>query len=145
MSIWTHVAAVFRIDGFKEGVPGIRVNGFRPDWDKITGKAIYDGDWCTQDDYERKKMEKDWDAYRKHPKRFMPTGSEGSLQRLVWVNPNHFDMARYTVTVFGDLRDYEDHEAIKEWFDSVCSKCHMRQAVCQCDVSGKVYVFQHGE
>ena len=139
MSVWTHVAAVFRVDGVRAEWRGPS----RPDWDKITGRQIYDGDWLTEDSYEQERMRQDWAAYRKHPKRFMPTGSEGSLQRLIWVNPNHFDMARYTVTVFGDLRDYEDYEAIHQWFLSVCDKCHMRQAVCNCDVSGDMHTWQY--
>jgi hypothetical protein len=146
MSVWTHVAAVFRIDGVKEGYLGGKFNGRHViDWDKITGRAIYDGDWCSDDDYEQQCMRRDWDAYREHPDRFMPTGSEGSLQRLLWVNPKKYCAARYTVTVFGDLRDYEDHEAIKEWFYGVCDKCHIRQATCTCNVSGPVYTWTYGE
>ena len=131
MSVWTHVAAVFRIDCVNREYRGVIVNG-RPEikWDKVVGRQIYDGDWLTDDDYERRRMEEDWDAYRKHPKRFMPTGSEGSLQRLVWVNPDAYSAVRYTVTVFGDLRDYDDADAIKEWFESVCDRCTIRQAVC---------------
>ena len=53
MSVWTHVAAVFRIDSPKVGMDGPRINGYvKPDWDKVTKKAIYDGDWLTEDDYE---------------------------------------------------------------------------------------------
>lgn len=144
MSVWTHVAAVFRIDGLKVGVDGPRINGYvKPDWDKITGRAIYDGDWCSDDDYEQQRMKSDWEAYRKHPDRFMPTGSEGSLQRLLWVNPKEYCAARYTVTVFGDLRDYDDHEAIREWFEGVCEKCYIRQAVCHCNVSGPTYMWEY--
>lgn len=144
MSVWTHVAAVFRIDGVKEGYRGGKFNG-RPviDWDKITGRAIYDGDWCSDDDYEQQRMRSDWEAYRKHPDRFMPTGSEGSLQRLLWVNPDAYCAARYTVTVFGDLRDYDDHEAIHEWFEGVCERCYIRQAVCHCNVSGPTYMWEY--
>ena len=144
MSVWTHVAAVFRIDGVKEEYRGCKFNGSPViDWDKITGRAIYDGDWCSDDDYEQQRMRSDWEAYRKHPDRFMPTGSEGSLQRLLWVNPDAYRAARYTVTVFGDLRDYEDHEAIHEWFDGVCERCYIRQAVCHCNVSGPTYMWEY--
>lgn len=142
MSVWTHVAAVFRIDGIRdEKLYGM--NG--PEWDKITGRTIYECDWLTEDTYERRRMDDDWAAYHKHPKRFVPTGSEGSLQRLVWINPDGCCAAHYTVTVFGDLRDYDDHEAIHEWFDSVCDKCFIRQAVCECNVSGPVYVWRYGD
>ena len=133
MSVWMHVAAVFRIDGVKKDYRGGMHNGRSViDWDEITGKAIYDGDWCSKDDYEQQRLKESWEAYRKHPNRFMPAGSEGSLQRLLWINPDAYCAARYTVTVFGDLRDYEDFDAIEKWFDGICEKCHIRQAVCNC-------------
>ena len=144
MSVWTHVAAVFRIDAPKVGMDGPRINGYvRPDWDKVTKKEIYDCDWCTEDSYEMQRMEESWKEYEEHPERFMPTGSEGSLHRLVWVNPDKCCAARYVVTVFGDLRDYDDHKTIHEWFEWVCSNCYIRQAVCHCDVSGPTYMWEH--
>lgn len=144
MSVWTHVAAVFRIDSPKVGMDGPRINGYvEPKWDKITGRAIYNGGWLTEDSYEKQRMRRDWDDYHENPEQFMPTGSEGSLQRLVWVNPDRSCAARYTVTVFGDLRDYDDHEAIHEWFVGVCKKCFIRQAVCHCDVSGPTYMWEY--
>ena len=142
MSVWTHVAAVFRIDWLTVGMDGPRINCYvKPRWDEVTGKAIYECDWLTDDDYELQRLHESWNEYREHPEQFMPTGSEGSLQRVVWVNPDSHCAARYTVTVFGDLRDYDDHEAIKKWFDSVCEKCHIRQAVCTCDVSGDLHTW----
>lgn len=131
MSAWMHVAAVFRIDGIRD-----RKGGMRDRWDEVTGRTIHDGDWITEDSYERRRMEEDWKEYDKHPDRFVPTGSEGSLQRLVWVNPNSSCMARYTVTVFGDLRDYESFDRVKEWFHETCRKCYVRQAVCNCVADG---------
>ena len=144
MSVWTHVAAVFRIDGLRVGMDGPRINGYvTPEWDEVTKKAIYECDWLTEDSYELRRMRDDWDEYREHPERFMPTGSEGSLQRLVWVNPDRHCAARWVVTVFGDLRDYDDPEAIHKWFDEVCGRCHIRLAVCHCDVSGHTYTWEH--
>lgn len=145
MSVWTHVAAVFRIDAPKVGMDGPKINGYvAPDWDKVTKKAIYDCSWLIEDSYDQQRMEEDWREYDEHPERFMPTGSEGSLQRLVWVNPDKYCAERYVVTVFGDLRDYDDHEAVREWFDWVCTNCYLRQAVCHCDVSGQTYTWGRG-
>lgn len=143
MSAWTHVAAVFRIDGIRDKKNIGPLGNVK--WDKITGRTIYDCDWLTEDTYEKRRMKDDWDAYSKHPNRFVPTGSEGSLQRLVWINPDKSSMAAYTVTVFGDLRDYDDHEAIHKWFNGVCEKCYIRQAVCNCNVSGPDYTWTWGE
>ena len=145
MSVWTHVAAVFRVDGLSDmDMYGPRINGYAsPKWDEVTGKAIYECDWLTDDDYQRQKLDRSWAEYDERPELFMPVGSEGSLQRVVWVNPDRSCAARYTVTVFGDLRDYEDHEAIHEWFIGVCRKCNIRQAVCHCDVSGPTYVWEY--
>lgn len=145
MSVWTHVAAIFRVDGLKVGRDGPKINGYvKPDWDKVTGKAIYECDWLTDDDYELQRLHRSWEEYEKDPELFMPAGSEGSLQRAVWVNPDRSCAARYVVTVFGDLRDYEDHEAIKEWFEKVCERCYVRQAVCNCDVSGDMHTWDCG-
>lgn len=145
MSTWTHVAAVFRIDGMREiNVP--RINGrIKPRWDEITGRAIYDCDAMTDDSYELRRELDDWKDYDKNPEQFMPTGSEGSLQRLVWENPDRSSLASYTVTVFGDLRDYSDQKAIHDWFDGVCEKCWIRQAVCNCTVDGTSYTWEWKE
>ena len=143
MSTWTHVAAVFRIDGLKVDLYGAMINGrVRPRWDEVTGRAIHECEVLTDDSYELRWNADDWKDYDEHQEQFMPTGSEGSLQRLVWENPDTSCMARYTVTVFGDLRDYNDQQAIHEWFDGVCEKCIIRQAVCNCEVGGTSYTWE---
>lgn len=114
----------------------------RPRWDEVTGRAIHECDVLTDDSYELRWNANDWKDYDEHPEQFMPTGSEGSLQRLVWENPDKSCMASYTVTVFGDLRDYDDQQAIREWFDGVCEKCFIRQAVCNCMVDGTSYTWE---
>ena len=61
-----------------------------------------------------------WADARKHPKKYLPMGSEGSLRMSVWTNPEIHHVARYTVSIFGDLRDYDTPETIIEWFKKKC-------------------------
>lgn len=108
MSNWTHVAAVARIDGW----PG----------DKTDFQSIFGREWGYDDDLD------DWDEMNDHPDRFLPMGSEGSCRMSVWVNPDHFSLARYTVTIFGDLRDHDDPAAVVAWFKSKLKNLLVRQA-----------------
>ncbi len=114
MSDWLHVAAVFRIDylrGFEEN---------EIDFDKIFGKE------CLFESPEYV-----WDDMGNNPNKYLPSGSEGTLEKSVWINPNKSCMAAYTVSVFGDLRDADrtDCEEIERWFDKACNKLAIRQAV----------------
>ncbi len=113
MSNWTHVAAVFRVDylGFISE---------KPDMDKIFGKeCLFDAPRSIRDD-----------AFD-NPDDYLPMGSEGTLQKSVWENPDKSCIAAYTVSVFGDLRDHESVDDIGEWFKRICSKDVMlKQAVC---------------
>lgn len=111
MSNWTHVAAVVRIDDLRFG------DFSEPDWDKIFGKELLYGD-----PYEK------WEEADKYPERYLPMGSEGSLQKSVWANPKECSAAAYTVSIFGDLRDHDDPDEIIEWFKKKCSKLSVRQA-----------------
>lgn len=111
MSNWTHVAGIIRVDGLRIGA------GTEPDWDSIIGKELR-----YRDGFEK------WKEAEDHPDRFMPLGSEGSLTKSVWVNPNKSHFAAYTVSIFGDLRDHYDPDIIVEWFKDKCSKMHVRQA-----------------
>ena len=104
MSNWTHVAGIIRIDYIKwdDDIPEL-------DFDKILGKEVQ---WdCYYDNEE--------DFY-KHPELYLPMGSEGSLQKLVWTNPNDSHVSRYTISIFGDLRDHNSCDAIIEWFKNKC-------------------------
>lgn len=109
MSNWTHVAAIFRVNGFADNIT---------DFTKIFGKELnfYDP------------IEK-WNEADEHPEQFLPLGSEGSLQMSVWENPDTEDITAYTVSVFGDLRDHHSIEKIIKWFDEKCKKLWIRQAV----------------
>lgn len=118
MSNWTHVAGVVRLDAIRH---------FRSEndslFDKMFGKeCLYDSPsdvWRDCDD---------------HPDDYMPMGSEGSLQKSVWINPHKNEMAAYTVSIFGDLRDHDSTSEIIEWFKKKCKNvlkyhCWIRNAV----------------
>lgn len=74
----------------------------------------------------------------------LPCGSEGSLKYDIWENKDDCSVAAFTVSVFGDLRDYEETDSIRKWFDSFCSKFLIRQAVCLAQTEGcEAKVFKH--
>lgn len=104
MSNWTHVAGIIRIDS-------IRIFENNIDFDKLIGKEI---------EYDSSLTE--WDTAYEHPEEYMPFGSEGSLQKSIWVNPDKDCLSAYTVSVFGDLRDYDDLQEVVKWFKITCSK-----------------------
>ena len=103
MSNWTHVAGIIRVDYIKwDDDPEL-------DFDKLIGKECLWGS-----DYE---VFEDAD---KHPELYLPMGSEGSLQKSVWINSNDSHVSRYTVSIFGDLRDHDSADEIIEWFKNKC-------------------------
>ena len=98
MSNWTHVAGVIRIDD-------LRFDNTTPDFEKLIGKeCLFDAPhdlWVDADN---------------HPQDFLPMGSEGTLQKSVWINSDTSMSAAYVITIFGDLRDHDDPDAIVRWF-----------------------------
>ncbi len=125
MSVWTHVAGIIRVD-----------DNNKLDWDKIIGKELNWGD-----PYEK------WADCDKNPEEFMPCGSEGSLNKVIWENPDKSCLASYTVSVFGDLRDYGDLIEIEDWFCKVCSKLWVRNAVitAECELGSRFTAYWDGE
>lgn len=121
MSQWTHVNASFRLNSI-ERIPD-------EDLIKIFGKQV--------DYYGMSKIEYDekWNIKDKH--KYLPIGSEGTLKMSIWHNPDTSCMASTTVSVFGDLRDYDSFEEIEEWFNKCCFALFIRQAVCQVEVEGR--------
>ncbi len=95
MSTWTHIHGCIRIDGI-------------PALDNSIQERVRDalGKTCEFDS-----PEESWDVCN------VPCGSEGSLQyQILTVGDG---MVLYTVAVWGDLRDYEDEQAIIDWFNKV--------------------------
>ena len=104
MSNWTHVAGIIRADG-------IRIVGSDPNFDEIVGISRRFGD-----------REKIIGAT------YMPGGSEGTLEKMVWVNPDKSSLAAYTISIFGDLRDHHSPQAIIDWFKDLCKQFMVRNA-----------------
>ena len=132
MSVWTHVAGVVRIDAIRFDPNDI------PDFDAIFGREwTFDDMWDDEPAYT--------DAVE-NPDAFMPCGSEGSLEKSVWVNPDRSSMASYVVTIFGDLRDYDSPVSIVEWFKKCCEKVMVRQAIITVETEGREpIVYNYGE
>lgn len=129
MSQWTHVNASFRLNSFGRIEDEELIN--------IFGKSV---DFYNMDEVE---YDENWEV--KDKEKYLPIGSEGTLEMSVWHNPNKSHMASTTVSVFGDLRDYNDFDEIERWFNRCCGACFIRQAFCQVEVEGlgtKVFQFQ---
>lgn len=129
MSQWTHVNASFRLNSFRRIEDEELIN--------IFGKSV---DYYNMDEVE---YDENWEV--KDKEKYLPIGSEGTLEMSVWHNPNESCIASTTVSVFGDLRDYDDFDEIERWFNRCCGVCSIRQAFCQVEVEGlgtKVFQFQ---
>jgi hypothetical protein len=115
MSQWTHINGTIRIDHFRDLEPEL-------DFNKVIGRTCAFAD-----------PEKIWNACT------VPCGSEGSLQYIAWVNPEKNSMAAYTVTIFGDLRDYDNVPEIVAWFDKITTgkDLMIRSAILEISVEGK--------
>lgn len=114
MSIWCHVNASFRIDCLPAMTADEVVEMFGA----------------------RVETDSDWNEYCDNPERFLPTGSEGSLNWFLWRNPRANELASTTVVVFGDLRDVEAPDIIESWLDRVVENVgeFFRQAIVQVEI-----------
>lgn len=127
MSIWTHVAAIIRIDTIKGFGMGPQS---KEELEKVLGPvAKFNG------------SDEDWNSCT------LPRGSEGSLQYAIWENEDESCVAAFTVSVFGDLRDYDETESIEKWFNGFCGKFPLiRQGICVAEVEcGETKVFRYKE
>lgn len=118
MSQWTHVNASFRLDSFGRIEDAEIINVF--------GKAV---DFDHMDELE---YDENWEVKNKDT--YLPMGSEGTLEMSIWHNPHESCMASTTVSIFGDLRDYDSFEEIEKWFNRCCDYFDIRQAFCQVNV-----------
>lgn len=81
-------------------------------------------------------IEYDNECEVKDKEKYLPMGSEGTLEMSIWHNPDKSCIASTTVSVFGDLRDYGSFNEIEEWFNRCCVGFGIRQAICQVKVEG---------
>lgn len=103
MSTWTHVAAIVRVEGLC-----MTEDQSRPDWDAIFGKeCLFDA------------PSKVWDDAIKYPDKYLPMGSEGSLRKTACMNPDPSCADAYTISIFGDLKDYNAPSLVIDWFKKV--------------------------
>lgn len=127
MSCWTHVAGIIRVDSISRKI----------NFEKLLGKQLkYDSPIS------------DWEEADTYPDKYTPYGSEGGIQYSIWENPDKACMAKYSVSIFGDLRDFYDIDKIKEWFCDVLQAVWVRDAVLSinCDIcSQKVIITQNDE
>ena len=120
MSVWTHVAATFRLDDFRN-IMGYNGPIKASTWDDIFGRECPYGVDANEDE------------------RYMPNGSEGSLIRSVWTDNDESSLFRHNVSIFGDLRDFNSYDDIERWFNESCKRVEkfglsVRQAVCAVEV-----------
>ena len=112
MSQWTHVSGLIRIDAIPS-IDGTTIN----EVEKHFGKT------CTYDDGSDA-----WDACT------VPCGSEGSLRYKVERTGNSNELAWGTVSIWGDLRDYDNFTAIYEWIKEACKTYMIRSCMVKIDV-----------
>lgn len=108
MSIWTHVNGNIRIDSMRfSGSEVSKINS-------VLGKIVNydDEDWSTT----------------------LPCGSEGSLEYNIWENPRESSLSAYSVSIWGDLRDYSNIEEIKRWFNFIIKQFMVRDAILSISV-----------
>lgn len=133
MSSWIHVSGVFNIDG----VEGNELDDdltFSDLIDKKLGKELR-----YEDDYDK------WDYAFKHKNEFLPLGSEGSLHKSIWENPDKDSLNMAVITVFGNLRDCCDVDEYIGWFKKKCELFWIRQAVVTVTNGWETKTWTYGE
>ena len=127
MSRWTHVTGAIRFDGVAH-VPTYRQTGLAT-LKSILGKTVtYDS------------PKEDW------LKCSVPCGSKGSIQYHI----HEYDtgLPWVIVAIWGDLRDYDNIQAIADWFSKICHEHPLvRQGVLeiQCGDQTRVVQFTHDD
>jgi hypothetical protein len=114
MSQWTHVNGIIRVDALRMMGPGQTINIGTPSF------------W--EDEHQAKDI---------------PTGSEGSLHAEIWENPSQSSMSAYTVSIFGDLRDYSDKEEIIAYLNQITEGQMIRSGICEIQIEYNTATILH--
>lgn len=117
MSVWTHVAGIARIDSF-DVIPNETFEekiGYVVKWESAS--------W-------------EWDLANTKPELFTPFGSEGGVNYSIIENKEEGSVDKYCVTFYGDLRNYDDVDAVECWFEKILyeSGFMIRDAVLSIDL-----------
>lgn len=129
MSVWTHVNAQIRLDSIE-----IITGSIQEDLEDIIGPMYLP---------YADEIALEWPITDNENKVKLPTGSEGSLHIKVNKNPEESSTASHVISIYGDLRDFDNYKEIEKWFKNLCEdledkeKCRavgIRQAVCQIEV-----------
>lgn len=116
MSIWTQVEGRIDIHKVKEEYKGQSI-------DELVGMSwSYEQVYCSSFD-DNDKYDEEIDYQLEHyPEKFMPYGSEGSIQKEV------ISTSDGSIIVFGgSLRDFyeDDWPKIETWFKDICNKFYI--------------------
>lgn len=122
MSQWTHVCGCIRVDALRVVMAD---DNHVETIKKALGRVI-----TFEDLLEAARANRNTTT-------IIPCGSEGSLRYEIMENPNPSDISAYVVSIWGDLRDYDDDKAIEEWFNRACDQLWIRQAVLAIEVEGR--------
>jgi len=111
MRIWTHINASIRLDNthFDEK--------YKPNLGPSTDSIYENGD-------------KEYDG-------IIPCGSEGSLKYNIWYGKGEGNVADCTVSIFGDLRDYDNVEEILNYFTNITKGKSVRSGILEIDLPHK--------
>ena len=121
MSRWTHVAGIIRIDSI--------MRHMKPVTEPDLGRIISWEDMCDADEEDS----------------IVPIGSEGSLHWSFEKTGSESSVSWGNLHISGDLRDYEDDEAIIEWIKSSTQSndWFIRQAIITIEVEGNAIKVLH--
>lgn len=113
MSTWTHVNGSIRFDSIRFSAMNDKL---KPE---LGNKVSFDDD------------EAAWDACD------IPCGSGGSLDYSIIENKDISSMAAYVVTIWGDLRDYDNLEEIKKYLEKITKDRMIRSGVVEINIESK--------